>query len=178
MKHTCSECKKVFTRKFNRDKHFKKQHKDEKPSDTKNFNCPFCRQQGTDKHFKNKESLVLHVDQNHLDSLVYKIKNSAFKGKLSIFTKELVTLQPLEAFISDRRNLKEILQVISHQLSKFQVIKVALIVTADYRIPSVKQDGHDDNSASLLAEERDNFTLRTKREIFNVNESEKSAKKK
>ena len=84
------------------------------------------------------------------------------------------------------KNLKEILQVILHQLSKFKVIKVAIIVTADYRIPSVAQDTsaaefeneNGDDEELILAEERDNFSLRTKREIFSVNESNKSATKK
>ena len=82
--------------------------------------------------------------------------------------------------------MKEILQVISHQLSKFPVLKASLIITADYRIPSAKNDSsttnindeNDDDDNIPLAEERDNFTLRTKREIFSVNETEKSAKKK
>ena len=178
MNHKCPECGKVFTRKFNKDKHYKKQHLKKNQSYKDIFNCPFC-----DERLKNKELLVLHVDQNHLDSLKYKLIQSAFDGKISLFSKKLVTLQPLENFVSDRRNLKEILQVILHQLSKFKVIKAALIVTADYRIPSVAQDTsaaneNGDDGELLLAEERDNFSLRTKREIFSVNETNKSATKK
>ena len=63
---------------------------------------------------------------------------------------------------------------------------MALIVTADYRIPSLDQESpaeksgneNKNNSDAVLAEERDNFTLRTKREIFNVNESLTTARKK
>ena len=181
MNHKCSECNKVFTRKFNRDKHFKKHHSKDKPIIKNIFNCQFC-----DETFKNKDLLVQHVDENHLDSLKYKLVKSAFDGKICRFHKKLVTLQPLESFVSDRKNLKEILQVILHQLSKFKVIKVAIIVTADYRIPSVAQDTsaaefeneNGDDEELILAEERDNFSLRTKREIFSVNESNKSATKK
>ena len=56
-------------------------------------------------------------------------------------------------------------------------------MAADYRIPSTEQDpsatkSDNENDEPLLAEERDNFTLRTKREIFNVNDSEKNTRKK
>ena len=152
----------------------------------KNFTCPFCQQKGIIKNFEKKELFVQHVDQEHLSLLLYELKKSAFSGKISVFSKQLITLQPLEHFISDQKNLKEILQVILHQLSKWELIKVALIVTADYRIPSLDQESpaeksdneNKNNSDAVLAEERDNFTLRTKREIFNVNESLTTAKKK
>lgn len=81
-----------------------------------------------------------HIDQKHSELLIYKLKKSAFNGKISVFTKPLMTLQLLEDFISDKKNIKEILQVILHQLSKFEIIKVALIVTAEYRIPSNTED--------------------------------------
>ena len=179
MTYKCSECNKVFTRKFNRDKHYNKQHSEEGSVYRHNFICPFCSENGIEKHFQTRELLVQHVDETHLDLLQYNVIKSAFNGKLSIFSKKFMTLQPLENFISNPENLKEILTVILHQLSKFQVIKVAIIMTADYRIPSVKQsDENEDNSGSLLAEERDNFSLRTKREIFSVNESKKSVVKK
>ena len=57
-------------------------------------------------------------------------------------------------------------------------------MAADYRIPSAEQDpsatksDNENDNGPLLAEERDNFTLRTKREIFNVNDSEKNTRKK
>lgn len=56
-------------------------------------------------------------------------------------------------------------------------------MAADYRIPSTEQDpsatkSDNENDELLLAEERDNFTLRTKREVFNVNDSEKNTRKK
>ena len=81
-----------------------------------------------------------HIDQEHLDLLIYKLKKSAFNGKISVFSKPIITLQLLETFISDKKNLEEILQVILHQLSKFEVVKVALIVSAEYRIPSNTED--------------------------------------
>ena len=186
MTHKCFNCGKVFTRKYNRDKHFKNQHTSKTLFFKKNFTCPFCQQKGIIKNFKKKEQFVQHVDEKHLDSLFYKLIRSAFNGKISVFSKQLITLKPLEHFISDRKNLKEILQVILHQLSKFELIKVALIVTADYRIPSADQDlpaeksdnENNDDSETMLAEERDNFTLRTKRIIFNINETKTTAQKK
>ena len=176
MAHKCPECGKVFTRKYNRDRHYDVRHNKETYNVKNNFVCPFCLQNKVHKHFDKKEYLVRHVDNKHLDLLIYKLKRSAFDGKISIFSKKLISLQPLEQFISDQKNLKEILQVILHQLSKYEIIKVALIVTADYRIPSIKKISSDPDF--LLAEERDSFSLRTNREIFNVNESKKSSIKK
>ena len=192
MTHKCFECGKVFTRKYNRDRHYNIKHKEKSSTVENNFVCPFCLQNNVHKHFEKKEHLVRHVDKIHSDLLIYKLKNSAFDGKISIFSKKIISLQPLEQFISNKKNLKEILQVILHQLSKYEIIKVAIIVTADYRIPSVKENLLDtgisvseeqNNSTStnanlLLAEERDRFSLRTRRESFNVNESKKSSLKK
>ena len=185
MAYECSKCKKVFTRKYTRDRHFKKHAEKQDSSKKESFTCAFCKEKNIDKQFDDKKLLVQHVDENHLDSLSYKMIKSAFNGKAARFSKKLVTLLPLEVFVSDHRNLEEILQVILLQLSKFQVIKAALIVTADYRIPSVVQstsaaesNENEDDEELLLAEERDNFSLRTKREIFSVNETNKSATKK
>ena len=186
MSHTCSKCDKVFTRKYNRDKHFRNRHLRKSLFLKKELICPFCQEKEIYKHFSNKETLVHHVDQEHLDLLIYKLQKSAFNGKITIFSKKIIALQSLEKFISDRKNLNEIFKVILHQLSKFDVVKVALIVTADYRIPSVEQDSttanlseeNENDSEPLLAEERDSFSLRTKRQIFNVNESPIIAKKK
>lgn len=86
MTFKCLECEKVFTRKFNRDKHFKKQHTNKEHSvKEKKIVCPFCRQKDIKKEFQNKELLVKHVDKEHLDSLKYKLRKSAFDGKLSFF---------------------------------------------------------------------------------------------
>ena len=102
----------------------------------KGHTCPFCHQKGIYRHFEDKKEFVKHIDQVHLESLIYKLKKSAFDGKISVFSKPLITLQFLENFISDKKNLEEILQVILIQLSKLGVVKVALIVSAEYRIPS------------------------------------------
>ena len=84
---------KSLTRKFNRDKHFDRKHvKKTSFLPEKKFICPFCPQEESND-FKRKNLLVNHVDQVHLDSLVYKLKKSAFGGKISIFTKQLITLQ-------------------------------------------------------------------------------------
>ena len=140
MKHKCSICNKGFTRKYNRDKHLKEHHSDKEPVHKNKFSCLFCQQKGINKHYEEKRLLVKHVDRKHLNSLNYEFKRSAFNGKICLFSKKLITLQPLENFISDQQNLNEIFQVIAHQLTKFSVLKASLIVTADYRIPSIKQD--------------------------------------
>ena len=136
MSHKCSKCGKNFTRKYNRDKHYKNRHEENVSFLKKGHTCPFCQQKGIYRHFEDKKVFVKHIDQEHLDSLIYKLKKSAFNGKISVFSKPLITLQLLENFISDKKNVIEILQVILHQLSKFDVVKVALILTAEYRIPS------------------------------------------
>ena len=140
MSHTCSKCGKKFSRKYNRDKHFKNKHEENILIIKKKYVCPFCQQQQIQTHFEDKKLFVQHIDQKHSKFLIYKLKKSAFNGKISVFTKPLITLQLLENFISDKKNIKEILQVILHQLSKFEIIKVALIVTAEYRIPSYTED--------------------------------------
>ena len=140
MTHKCSKCGKIFTRKFNRDKHYENRHQKNVSFLKKGYTCPFCHQKGIYRHFKDKKVYVMHIDQTHLDSLIYKLKKSAFNGKISVFSKPLITLQLLENFVSDKKNLKEILKVILHQLSKLEVVKVALIVTAEYRIPSNTED--------------------------------------
>ena len=66
--------------------------------------------------------------------------------------------------------------MILHELSKSEVIKVALIVTAEYRLPAVSETDKTDNSEDTdsdiaVAINRDNFTLRTQRLTFTVNES-------
>ena len=186
MTHICKECGKTFTRKYNRDKHYQKKHIENFLFVKKRFNCPFCAKNNIDKHFPKKELLVQHVNQEHLNSLKYDKIKSAFDGKITLFRKKLVTLQTLENFVSDKKNFEEILKVILFKLSEFDIVKVALILAADYRIPSIEHTSSEvetnnesnDTSDSLLAEERDRFTLRTKREIFNVHESEKSTRKK
>ena len=140
MSHKCSKCGKVFTRKYNRDKHYKNRHEENALFFKKGHTCPFCQQKGIYKYFENKKVFVKHIDQEHLDSLKYKLKKSAFNGKISVFSKTLITLQLLEDFVSDTKNLKEILEVILIQLSKLGVVKVALIVAAEYRIPSNTED--------------------------------------
>ena len=186
MPHKCSKCDKVFTRKYNRDKHFKNRHLKKTSFLKIQYICPFCQEKEIYKHFSKKETLVRHVDEEHLDSLKYKLKKSAFGGKISIFSRQIITLQSLENFISDKNNFEEIFDVILHQLSKYNVVKVALIVAADYRIPSLEQtstaanlsEENEDDSNSLLAEERDSFSLRTKRQSFNVHESPTVARRK
>ena len=185
MPHKCSKCDKVFTRKYNRDKHFKNRHLKKTSLLKIEYICPFCQEKEIYKHFSKKETLVRHVDEEHLDSLKYKLKKSAFGGKISIFSRQIITLQSLENFISDKNNFKEIFDVILHQLSKYNVVKVALIVAADYRIPSLEQTSsaanlseENENSDQLPAEERDSFSLRTKRQSFNIYESPTDARKK
>ena len=55
MTYKCSECQKNFTRKFNRDKHFKNKHlTKEDVVYKKKFTCPFCQQNNIDKHLKKR----------------------------------------------------------------------------------------------------------------------------
>ena len=205
MPHNCTACNRIFSRKYNRDRHFKRQHLPESPKTSTKHICPFCQQKKDIKHFKSKELLVHHVDREHLDSLKYQLINEAFNGQISLFSKQLVTLQPLENFLSDEQNIEDIFEVIKHQLSKYDVVTVAIIVTADYRIPSLEQNvsatqisnennktadslpttdvdntalaGNSEESGLHPAEERDQFTLRTKRKFFNVHESPDEALK-
>ena len=205
MPHKCTACSRIFSRKYNRDRHFTRQHAPKSPETSIKHKCPFCYRKTIIKHFKSKELLVQHVDQAHLDSLKYQLVKAAFDGQISFFSKRLVTLQPLENFLSDEQNIEDIFKVIKHQLSKYDVVTVAIIVTADYRIPSLEQHvsatqtnnvnntnadslpttdvdntklaGNSGESGLHLAEERDQFTLRTKRKFFNVHQSPEEALK-
>ena len=117
-----------------------------------------------------------HVDDSHLGSLKYELTKSSLNGSVKIYSKLLVSLQPLDVFVNDKKTAKEICDVILHELSKSEVIKVALIVTAEYRLPAVSETDKTDNlentdSDIAVAINRDNFTLRTQRLTFTVNES-------
>ena len=103
MSHECFECGKVFTRQYNRDKHFKSKHIKKSKFVGRKLKCPFCAQRGIKKNFQKKDLLVQHVDKEHLNSLIYKLQKSAFNGRIRRFSKQLVTLQSLEKFISDRK---------------------------------------------------------------------------
>ena len=170
MTHQCPKCEKEFSRKYTRDRHYKCQHTTQTfVPPRKDFTCPFCQLKGISTYFASKKDLVHHVDTEHIDSLVYRPRKSALKRKIIVFAKQLVSLQPLDQFVSDKKNEKEILDVILHELSKSETLKVSLIVTADYRIPSMQEHNNDDDSQLAVA--RDSFVLRTKSESFNRNET-------
>ena len=103
MNFKCSKCEKNFTRKYNRDKHFLNKHVKKVSFFKKGHTCPFCQQKEINKYFVNKTEYVKHIDQAHSDSLIYKLKKSAFNGKISVFSKPLITVQLLENFISDKK---------------------------------------------------------------------------
>ena len=91
----------------------------------------------------------------------------------------------MEQFVSDKKNVYDIVEVIKLELAKTESIKVSLIVKADYRIPSMVQadDKEADKEANVaneeqsskeqtpLAEEQDSFTLRSSAEHFHVNQT-------
>ena len=181
MVHQCSKCGKEFTRKYTRDLHFKRQHGQTFLPLKKDYTCPFCQLNGVSTYFGNKKDFVEHVDEQHKNNLVFKEVKSALNRVITIFTKQIVSLQPLEQFVSDKKNVYDIVEVIKLELAKTESIKVSLIVKADYRIPSMVQAddkeadvGNKDQSAEAqtpLAEERDSFTLRTSAEHFHVNQT-------
>ena len=158
--HRCPKCGREFTRKYTRDLHFKRVH-DEGflPSQT-TFICPFCHSEGILNHFSRREDLTNHIDEEHAGGLAYKLKKEAFDGKVQIYVRPLASLQPLDHFINDKQNRRDIAQVILQNLNKTPVVRVSLIVTAYYQIQEVS----DDNNRSV--QERDSFTLRTKASLF------------
>ena len=179
MVHKCSKCGKEFTRKYTRDLHYKRRHTQTFLPLKKDYACPFCQLNEVSTYFDNKKDLVEHVDGQHKNNLVFKEVKSAINRAITIFTKQIVSLQPLEQFVSDKKNVYDIVEVIKLELAKTESIKVSLIVKADYRIPSMVQADENARDADdvankeqvPLAEERDSFTLRTSAEHFHVNQT-------
>ena len=180
MVYQCLKCKKDFSRKYTRDLHFKRRHVQTFLPSKKDYTCPFCQLNNVATYFDNKKDFVEHVDEQHKSNLVFQEIKSALKRAITIFTKQIVSLQPLEQFVSDKKNVYDIVEVIKLELAKTESIKVSLIVKADYRIPSMTQT--DDKKVDIaieqsaedqssLAEERDSFTLRTSAEHFHVNQT-------
>ena len=101
-----------------------------------------------------------HIDEEHAGDLAYKLKKEAFDGKIQIYVKLLASLQPLEQFVNNKKNRREIARVILQSLNKSPVVRVSLIVTAHYQM----QETSEDKDQSV--QERDSFTLRTKASIF------------
>ena len=179
MVHSCSECNRKFTRKFNRDRHFKRVHEEglNPEEEGSALVCPFCRQRdGALVYFANRRDLVAHADEMHPDELSsYELRKSALDGKVKIFTKVLMSLQPLDQFVNDRQNQREIEHVILSVLSKFDIARVALIVTAHYQIsrPEEEEEKSGGNKGEggvgggqNLAEQRDSFALRSHSSFF------------
>ena len=182
MVHQCSKCGKQFSRKYTRDLHYKRQHTSQNFLPLKkDYICPLCQLSDVSTYFDNKKDLVEHVDDTHKNSLVFKEVKSALNGMLTIFTKQIVSLQPLEVFLSDKKTVHDIVEVIKLELAKTESIKVSLIVKADYRISSMVQAKEKEANVANeeqfteeqtpLAEERDSFTLRTSAEHFHVNQT-------
>ena len=97
MVHQCSKCGKQFSRKYTRDLHFKRHAQNFLPL-KKDYICPLCQLSDVSTYFDNKKDLVEHVDDTHKNSLVFKEVKNVLNGMLSIFTKQIVSLQPLEVF--------------------------------------------------------------------------------
>ena len=176
MVYECSKCNKQFSRKYTRDLHFKRRHTQNFLPSKKDYTCPFCQLSNKATYFANKKDLVEHVDEQHKNNLVFKETKSALNRAITIFTKQIVSLQPLEQFVSDKKNVYDIVEVIKLELAKTESIKVSLIVKADYRIPSTTQAENKESDVANeeqtpLAEERDSFTLRTSAEHFHVNQT-------
>ena len=177
MVHFCPECNRKFTRKFNRDRHFKRVHEQgftpEEEEGSSALVCPFCRQRdGALVYFTDRRDLVAHVDETHPEELSsYKLRKSALGGKVEIFTKVLVSLQPLDQFVNDRQNQREIEHVILSALSKFDIVRVALVVTAHYQISHPEEEEEKSGEGGVgggqnLAEQRDSFALRSHSSFF------------
>ena len=181
MVHQCPKCGKEFTRKYTRDLHYKRRHDTQFLPLKKDYSCPLCQLNDVSTYFDNKEDFVAHVDGQHKNNLVFKEVKSALNRTITIFTKEIVSLQPLEVFVTEKKNVYDIIEVIKLELAKTESIKVSLIVKADYRIPSMTQaeekevnvanEEQSSEKQNLLAEERDSFTLRTSAEHFHANQT-------
>ena len=103
MVHQCSKCGKEFTRKYTRDLHFRRRHTQTFLPLKKDYTCPLCQLSDVSTYFDNKKDLVEHVDEQHKNNLVFKEVKSALNRAITIFTKQIVSLQPLEQFVSDKK---------------------------------------------------------------------------
>ena len=172
MLHSCAKCGRKFTRKFNRDVHIKRVHDEGFLPGKTTYTCPFCQEKGVSTSFAKREDLVTHVDELHQSDLVYKLRKTAFNGKVEIFSKVLVSLQPLDQFVHDRQNKREIGRVILQALNKAALVRVALIVTAYYQLShpfneeEVSEKKVEGDVGSSLADQRDSFTLRSSSTYF------------
>ena len=175
--YTCSTCGKEFRRKSSRDIHFRLRHREPRQIPTsprQSHQCPFCNTaSGNESSFSTRNDLALHVDSVHLNSLNFSLHKSALNGKIKFFRKLIFSEQTLQAFAVDKKNRTDIADVIIHELSKSQIIKVSLILSAAYQIPALINDGDTTSSQELLIADRDTFALRTESVNFSAHESKR-----
>ena len=175
--YTCSTCGKEFRRKSSRDIHFRLRHREPRQIPAlprQSHQCPFCNTvSGDESSFSTRNDLVLHIDSVHLNSLNFSLHKSALNGKIKIFRKLIFSEQTLQAFAVDKKNQSDIADVIIHELSKSQIIKVSLILSAAYQIPALINDGDTTSSQELLIADRDTFALRTESVNFSAHESKR-----
>ena len=140
--HFCSICKKEFKRKLSRDKHLFFRHGEEQhrkfpiPLRQKIF-CPFCENIVENSQFKSKKELINHIDSVHLDQLKYSLHKTAINGNIKIFRKKIFSEKTMQDFVAVKKNQKNIVDVIKHELSKTPTVNVSLILSAAYQIPDL-----------------------------------------
>ena len=149
--HSCPECDKTFNRKSSKDKHLLFRHGETKQRTysvpiRQALQCPFCKFE--EKIFSKKEDLNAHIDSFHLKELEYSLHKSALNGKIQIFRKNILGGQTLESFASDKKNQKDIANVIKHEVSKTPTVKIALIISAVYQIPNLTKSTEKTESVS------------------------------
>ena len=170
--YVCRECQKSFARKSSRDKHESFRHR-ETSSKFRNrtplnqsLQCPFCKNELSS--FKSRNDLVSHIDSSHLEDLNYSLFKSALNGKIKIFRKHIFSTETLHAFVVNRANRQEIVDVIRHELSKTFTVKVALILSAAYQIPDLNSATKDKDTET---EAVDNTSTQPQTVVSNIDDS-------
>lgn len=114
----CENCSKVFTRKFNLDRHIALTHKAENLVEK----CTFCSQT-----FNTCEELVSHIRGDHKPSNTFVIHQSAFRR--TIVTYKYTFEHNVTDLLSAQKVVQSKLQnLILYEASKKNVIKVGLVV--------------------------------------------------
>ena len=171
--YVCRECQKSFARKSSRDKHELFRHR-ETSSKFRNrtllnqsLQCPFCKNELSS--FKSRNDLVSHIDSSHLEDLNYSLFKSALNGKIKIFRKHIFSTEMLHAFVANRTNRQEIVDVIRHELSKTFTVKVALILSAAYQIPDLNSATKEKDTETEAAV--DNTSTQPQTVVSNIDDS-------
>ena len=151
--HSCPECNKTFNRKSSKDKHLLYRHGEIKQRKytvpvRQTQKCPFCVSE--EKLFQNKKDLIFHIDSVHLNELKYSLHKSALNERVQIFRQNIANEQTLQDFASDKKNQREIVNVIKHEVSKTPTVKIALILSAVYQIPDVTKSTEEPVQVSIF----------------------------